>query len=143
MLALTVWQPYATLIVEGIKTQEFRLWLPNHFGKIFVHAGKPLSTPHTRHIAQHYLHRDISQLPTNAIIGQVRIHHAFDHNALDADQAKFGWPAFPPLPYVWNLIYPDAFPDPTPCKGHPLLWQPHPDILAEIDHNLRPSQHTF
>lgn len=39
MKALTVKQPYASLIVNNIKTYEFRTWKTNYRGKILIHAG--------------------------------------------------------------------------------------------------------
>ena len=39
MKALTVKQPWATLISEGIKKYEFRSWKTNYRGKILIHAG--------------------------------------------------------------------------------------------------------
>lgn len=40
MKVITVKQPYASLIAEGIKEYEFRTWKTNFRGKILIHAGK-------------------------------------------------------------------------------------------------------
>lgn len=39
MKALTLKQPWATLVAEGIKQIEFRSWKTNYRGKILIHAG--------------------------------------------------------------------------------------------------------
>ena len=39
MKVLTLKQPWATLISEGIKEYEFRSWKTNYRGKILIHAG--------------------------------------------------------------------------------------------------------
>ena len=39
MKALTLKQPWATLVAEGIKQYEFRSWKTNYRGKILIHAG--------------------------------------------------------------------------------------------------------
>ena len=39
MKILTLKQPWATLIAEGIKKYEFRTWKTNYRGKILIHAG--------------------------------------------------------------------------------------------------------
>ena len=39
MKALTIKQPYASLIVNGYKRVEFRTWKTNYRGKILIHAG--------------------------------------------------------------------------------------------------------
>lgn len=40
MKAITIKQPFASLIAEGIKKYEFRTWKTNYRGKILIHAGK-------------------------------------------------------------------------------------------------------
>ena len=40
MKTLTIKQPFATLIVEGLKEYEFRTWKTNYRGEILIHAGK-------------------------------------------------------------------------------------------------------
>lgn len=40
MKTLTINQPFATLIVEGLKEYEFRTWKTNYRGEILIHAGK-------------------------------------------------------------------------------------------------------
>ena len=40
MKVLTLKQPWATLVAEGIKKYEFRSWKTNYRGKILIHAGK-------------------------------------------------------------------------------------------------------
>lgn len=40
MKVITVKQPFATLIAEGLKEYEFRTWKTKYRGEIFIHAGK-------------------------------------------------------------------------------------------------------
>ncbi len=40
MKVITIQQPFATLIVEGLKKYEFRTWKTNYRGEILIHAGK-------------------------------------------------------------------------------------------------------
>ena len=39
MKVLTLKQPYASLVCEGIKEYEFRTWKTNYRGEILIHAG--------------------------------------------------------------------------------------------------------
>ena len=39
MKVITLKQPWATLVAEGIKQYEFRSWKYNYRGKILIHAG--------------------------------------------------------------------------------------------------------
>ncbi len=40
MKAITIKQPWATLIAEGYKEYEFRIWKTKYRGDILIHAGK-------------------------------------------------------------------------------------------------------
>ena len=40
MKVITIKQPFATLIAEGIKEYEFRTWRTKYRGDILIHAGK-------------------------------------------------------------------------------------------------------
>lgn len=40
MKAITIKQPWATLIAEGYKEYEFRTWKIKYRGDILIHAGK-------------------------------------------------------------------------------------------------------
>lgn len=40
MKAITIQQPYAALIAEGIKEYEFRTWKTAYRGPLLIHAGK-------------------------------------------------------------------------------------------------------
>ena len=42
MKVLTIKQPWATLIISGLKEYEFRGWKTKYRGKILIHAGKSL-----------------------------------------------------------------------------------------------------
>lgn len=39
MKVITLKQPWATLVAEGIKKYEFRSWKTNYRGKVLIHAG--------------------------------------------------------------------------------------------------------
>ncbi len=40
MKALTLWQPWASLIAEGYKDKETRSWKTNYRGKLAIHSAK-------------------------------------------------------------------------------------------------------
>lgn len=43
MKVITIKQPFASLISEGIKEYEFRTWKTNYRGEILIHAGKVIN----------------------------------------------------------------------------------------------------
>ena len=42
MKVITIKQPFASLIAEGIKEYEFRTWKTNYRGKVLIHSSKSI-----------------------------------------------------------------------------------------------------
>lgn len=68
MKTLTINQPFATLIVEGLKEYEFRTWKTNYRGEILIHAGKGVD----KKAMKKYEYLDL-EYPKGCIIGKVTI----------------------------------------------------------------------
>lgn len=68
MKVITIKQPYASLIVEGLKKYEFRTWKTNYRGKILIHAGKSVDKKAMKKFQSFNL-----EYPVGAIIGSVEI----------------------------------------------------------------------
>lgn len=68
MKALTIKQPFATLIIEGYKKYEFRSWKTSFRGEIYIHAGKSIDQEAMNRV------KDLNlTYPTGCIIGKVKI----------------------------------------------------------------------
>jgi activating signal cointegrator 1 len=70
MKAITIRQPWASLIKENIKKVEIRSWKTKYRGEIFIHAGSGVD--------KEYLEKykniiDINNLPTKKIIAKCNI----------------------------------------------------------------------
>ncbi len=68
MKAITVKQPWATLIAEGYKEYEFRTWKTSYRGDIFIHAGKGIDKEAMKYFE--YLHLDY---PLGCIIAKAQM----------------------------------------------------------------------
>lgn len=68
MKVITIKQPWATLIAEGIKKYEFRTWKTKYRGEILIHAGKGID----KKAMQKYEHLNLDY-PSGAIIAKVEI----------------------------------------------------------------------
>ena len=44
MKAITIKQPFASLIAAGLKEYEFRTWKTNYRGELLIHAGKSIDS---------------------------------------------------------------------------------------------------
>lgn len=74
MRALTIRQPFALLIVDGIKPVENRTWSTNYRGPLLIHAAsKPHDIPIRMIEARHRINIDQSRLKFSGIIGCVEL----------------------------------------------------------------------
>lgn len=155
MKALTLWQPWASSIVYGPKRIENRPWKPPEdlMGERFlIHAGLKWDDSAVALLAAHWPQfREAEDLgikfPTGAIIGSVRLvgclskpqpgdSLAFNYSGalcfgrIDTlkrrtDPLFFG-------PFGWVLEDVEAFDKPIECRGFQKLWNPKPDVLAQV-----------
>ncbi len=69
MKAITIRQPWATLIMQGVKKYEFRSWKTNFRGEVLIHAGKGIDKEAVERLKK-YLPEE---LPLGKILGKVEI----------------------------------------------------------------------
>lgn len=68
MKVITIKQPFATLIAEGLKEYEFRTWKTKYRGDILIHAGKGID----KKAMKRYEHLDL-EYPSGCIIAKAKI----------------------------------------------------------------------
>ena len=68
MKVITLKQPWATLVSEGIKEYEFRSWKTNYRGKVLIHAGAGIDKKEMERF------KDLNlKYPSKRIIAEVEI----------------------------------------------------------------------
>jgi hypothetical protein len=126
MKALSVQQPYATLIVAGFKPVEFRSWKTRHRGPLAIHAST-LFPPAARALCARDPvrdalraagHDDWTTLPLGQVLGVV---HLTDCLPLEEIDHLAPGPLPPPdtLParWAWLLARPARLAVPVPARG--------------------------
>ena len=68
MKVITIKQPFATLIAEGLKEYEFRTWKTNYRGELLIHAGKKEDKKAMKKFAKYNL-----DYPSGCIIAKVNL----------------------------------------------------------------------
>lgn len=68
MKAITIKQPFASLIAAGIKEYEFRTWKTNYRGEILIHAGKGIDKKAMKKFAEYDL-----EYPAGCIIAKAKL----------------------------------------------------------------------
>lgn len=152
MKAITIKQPWASLIVEGIKDIENRTWPTKYRGRVLIHAsaksvpGLPCEILSSIQYAHVFSELKLNSLvgEKGAIIGSVEIVDCvMNHQSIWADKTdgiidsntnEFIAKRNPKPTYNWVLANPILFPESIPAKGTLSFWD-YPNILAEPEEN--------
>lgn len=124
MKALSIRQPYASLVAHGIKDVENRSWETNYRGIVLIHAARvvPKEADLEALKRKHKL-KTLPEMHFGAIVG------AFDLEHLELeDDPKSKWYEFPAA--AWMISRPIVFPRPVPCVGNTGLFVPPASVLA-------------
>lgn len=142
MKALTIKQPWASLIVEGIKDIENRTWRTNFRGRIYVHAAqtnvlKVISKMDDQQLKLTSSHE--LDLHYSAIIGEVDIIDCvLNHESVWAEQMEYYKCEETGInilakgqPYVWNWVLANPVKYDQPIlnvKGKLSFWEFNPQV---------------
>jgi len=139
MKAITLTQPWATLVAIGEKQWETRSWRTNYRGRLAIHAAKgfPRSAQYIAKETQPFqdaLNRPNEDLPLGAIIAVVTLEDILPVVSVSAQisgtELVFG--DYTPGRWAWQLteIYPLQYP--VPCKGALSLWDVPSEVVERI-----------
>lgn len=144
MKAITIKQPWASLICSGIKDIENRTWATKFRGRILVHAAaskiKYFSALDFFGEERNKVIKEktgyVPTLPISSIIGSVEVVDCvINHESIWAEKTPMAYlgkltiECQAPI-YNWVLANPILFPEPIPAKGKLSFWD-YPGILAE------------
>lgn len=131
MPALTIWQPWAQLVIDGVKVHETRTWRPpaSVVGRrLLIHAGSmhfaPERLPHAllELVRERYAERD-EPLPYGALLGSVIVKGAtYTQQTTPAswqDRTAGDWRGGR---YAWEFCDPQPFKVPRPVRGAQGIW---------------------
>lgn len=142
MNAITLYQPWASLIATGDKRYETRSWRPppKYYGQpLAIHAAKKKYTDIGPSrlldaVERNWGKHGLEKLPRGAVVAVVILQEAFQmrsYTDVPANQRPFGDFAY--HRYVWKLT--DCVPiPPIPARGYQGLWQWNPpqELLKTI-----------
>ena len=124
MKALTIKQPWATLIMQQDKRFEFRSWRTKYRGDLLIHAGKGIDREAVKRLAK-YLP---DELPLGKILGQVTLidcikcDEEFKNMCLKENKDVYAKSIFEER-YAWQIDNVKAFEEPIEAKGKLNLWE--------------------
>ena len=121
MKVLTLKQPWATLIAEGIKKYEFRSWKTNYRGKILIHAGASFDRYKMEELKNLNL-----EYPTKRIIAEVELEDCLElDNKLNKEiiaENNIAYGSKFRTGYAWKLKNVKKINSHTEIKGKLGLW---------------------
>ena len=130
MKALTIWQPWASLLAQGEKKYETRGWPTKYRGTIAIHAAlrDPKKLPLTPELEQYALHNDKigswSGLPTGAIIAIGELVNVWRIGAegISPTEQEMALGDWTPGRYAWEIKITELLEEPVPIRGKQGLW---------------------
>lgn len=141
MKAITIWQPWASLLVSGRKRYETRSWATSYRGPIAIHAAKrPVrqtidalaadrglgGSRWTTLIACSCGLGELNQLPTGAIVGTAiltRCNLITEAFVAKLTPMELALGDFTLGRYAWDFHVRIAADSPVPAKGMQGLWE--------------------
>lgn len=141
MKAITIIQPWATLVALGEKKFETRSWATKYRGPLAIHAGKKVDReacerePFRSVLARHGYTAD--NLPTGAVIATSKLTNCYkvhplglsDHVQLISDEAtraidgyEYAFGDYSRGRFAWELNDVQQLREPIPARGMQGLW---------------------
>ena len=144
MKVLTIRQPWATLIMLGLKQFETRSWRTDYRGPLVIHAAATGGRIHTDELLR--LERRLGAMPTTlaekdyplgALLGVVELDECLPMSprliaALTPLERNLGW--YQSGGFVWDLARAGRrrLTQPIVCSGRQGLWTLPPDLDAQL-----------
>lgn len=123
MKVLTIKQPWASLIMLGLKKYEFRSWKTDYRGELLIHAGKEIDKDGMERLKK-YISENI---PYEGIFGKVRLIDCiktspeFYEKVQKENKDIYAKSVFN-QDYAWQIEVIEVYDNPIKAKGKLRLW---------------------
>lgn len=122
MKALTVKEPWASLIINGYKKYEFRSWKTNYRGKLLIHAGLSLDRAVTDKFSDYNLEYGQGEIIGEATLTDcILVDGKLNMELKEKDSLVYGHSDHTGI-YAWKLDNVIKYDKPIKCKGKLGLW---------------------
>ena len=122
MKALTIKEPWASLIIEEYKKYEFRSWKTKYRGKILIHAGCSVEKDMMKRFSDYNINVNPGYIIGHAtIVDCILVDEEFNKKLRNIDPVVYGRSNHTET-YAWKLENVVKYEKPIPCKGKLGLW---------------------
>lgn len=133
MKAISLWQPWGSLWVAGVKIHETRHWPTSHRGPLLVHAAKKICRDVDHALAQIIVQRFgpqwAKELPRGALIGCVELEDCLSTSACVIDHRERACGNWSPGRYAWRAQQAYCFCEPIPYTGRQGFFEVPPELV--------------
>ena len=124
MKVLSIKEPYATLIKDGVKIYETRSWKTNYRGEIYIHASLTKSTSESKNKAMNYLKSEPNPgyiLCKCNLVDCIPMDEEFiNYIKNETNESDYG--RYSSDRFAWKLELIEVLKDPIPAKGKLGIW---------------------
>lgn len=142
--ALTITQPWATLVAIGAKRVETRSWETPYRGWLAIHSSKAFpkhcqalcTDDRNYNMALLYAgYKNLSELPLGKIIALAKLIDCDSTNSWTPAQGsrEYEFGDYRPGRWAWKLIKPTILPEPITIKGQLGIWR----LPTPIQHHVQ------
>ena len=124
MKVLSIKEPFATLIKDGVKIYETRSWKTNYRGEIYIHASLSLSKSERVESANKYLKSEIKPgfiLCKCELVDCIPMTDEFI-NYINEETSEYDYGLYSEGRYAWKLKVLEILDEPIPAKGKLGIW---------------------
>ena len=124
MKVLSIKEPFATLIKDGVKINETRSWKTNYRGEIYIHASLSLSKSERVESANKYLKSEIKPgfiLCKCELVDCIPMTDEFI-KYINKETSEYDYGLYSEGRYAWKLRVLEVLEKPIPAKGKLGIW---------------------
>ena len=124
MKVLSIKEPFATLIKDGVKIYETRSWKTNYRGEIYIHASLSLSKSERVESANKYLKSEIKPgfiLCKCELVDCIPMTDGFI-KYINKETSEYDYGLYSEGRYAWKLKVLEVLDEPIPAKGKLGIW---------------------
>ena len=122
MKVITLKQPWATLVAEGLKKYEFRSWKLNYRGEILIHAGKGIdkdAMDKFKHLNLNFPHSRI--VARVNILDCIELNQEINKNIIKQNELVYGH-KYNRTGYAWKLEVIEKINNNKEVSGKQAIW---------------------
>ncbi len=130
MKAITLWEPWATLVAYGYKTYETRSWITHYRGPLLIHAAKRI--PKRRELTSSPIQKALAEIGIKLVgdfpfgfgLAVVNLTGVERTEAVKGqlDEAQLAFGDYGPTRFAWRLKCPQRLALPIPLRGQQGIW---------------------